>query len=95
MEGKAGVVLLRDANAPGWSVTIDGRPAMPLPTKEAVGRLVKVTAKDREVVWEYRPASLTLGWKVMWGAFFGLLILFVASRRPATRLAEPLPSPTE
>jgi hypothetical protein len=89
------VVLLRDANAPGWTVNIDGKPATPLPTKDAVGRAVRVSATDREVVWEYRPASLALGWKVMLAALLGMAALFLISRLPARRLPDPLPSPTE
>jgi hypothetical protein len=92
---KDGFALLRDVNAPGWTVTIDGRPATPLPVKEAVGRLVRVKAGDREVVWEYRPASLALGWRVALGAVFGMILLFLVSLRAAPRLSELLPSPTE
>jgi uncharacterized membrane protein YfhO len=44
---------LDDAWAPGWSVTVDGRPARALQA-DVVMRGVVVPAGEHEIVWRYR-----------------------------------------
>jgi len=55
-----GVVLLDDAWAPGWSVTVDGRPARALQS-DMVLRAVVVPAGTHRVVWSYRVPGLRAG----------------------------------
>jgi hypothetical protein len=56
----AGVVVLDDAIAPGWSVTIDGKPARAL-RADVVVRGVVVPSGRHEIVWSYRVPGLRLG----------------------------------
>ncbi len=86
---RRGVVLLDDAWAPGWSVTVDGRPARALQA-DMVLRGVVVPAGTHRVVWSYRVPGLRAGAAL---SLLGLLIaagwggwLFVRRRRtPAGR----------
>jgi len=57
---RAGVVVLDDTWAPGWSVTVDGRSARPLEAN-AVLRGVAVPAGAHAIVWRYRVPGLALG----------------------------------
>jgi uncharacterized membrane protein YfhO len=54
------VVVLDDAWAPGWRVTVDGRPARALQA-DMVLRGVVVPAGTHEVVWSYRVPGLRAG----------------------------------
>src|SRR5215218_1436301 len=54
------LVVLSDQIAPGWGVTIDGRPARALET-DMVLRGVVVPAGRHEVVWSYRVPGLRAG----------------------------------
>lgn len=77
---RPGVVVLDDQLTPGWSVRVDGRPAVPLPV-DSVLRGVRVPAGTHDVEWSYRVPGLRLGAAV---SLAGLLILFgwaVAVRR--------------
>ncbi len=56
----AGLVVLDDAWAPGWSVKIDGRPARALQT-DVVLRGVVVPAGTHAVEWSYRVPGLRAG----------------------------------
>jgi hypothetical protein len=88
LKGSEGYALLRDANAEGWQVEVDGKPVATLFLREADGKAVKVTAQNREVVWEFRPLSLSQGWKlcIIGGlAWLGLFATsFVQKRRIRT-----------
>jgi hypothetical protein len=55
-----GVVVLGDQWAPGWSVTVDGRPARALQA-DVVLRGVVVPAGRHEIVWRYRVPGLRAG----------------------------------
>lgn len=57
---RPGLVVLGDAWAPGWSVTVDGRPARPLQA-DVVMRGVAVAAGEHEIVWRYRVPGLATG----------------------------------
>jgi hypothetical protein len=57
---RAGVVLLDDAWAPGWSVKVDGEPARALQA-DVVLRGVAVGAGEHEIVWSYRVLGLRAG----------------------------------
>lgn len=91
---KPGRVVLTDLMVPGWTVTVDGQPAIPvakpanptIPTE--VFRAVEVPAGLHQIEWTYRPLS------VFWGAITSgvmclLLLIFAVcswlrTRRPAT-----------
>ena len=57
---EAGVLVLADLDYPGWSVTVDDRPAESL----RIGgqfRGVRLEAGSHRVIWSYRPRSVLLG----------------------------------
>ena len=53
-----GVVVLSQQDAPGWNVTVDGEERVKL-LAHGMFRAVEVTAGRHEIVWWYRPRSLT------------------------------------
>jgi hypothetical protein len=55
-----GVLVLRQQQAKGWSVTVDGKPAESL-LIDGVYRGVNLVKGKHEVVWRYRPQSLLTG----------------------------------
>jgi hypothetical protein len=55
-----GVVLLRDAQYPGWSVRVDGAQASSLTANHAF-RAVRVEAGEHRIEWRYRPGSVLVG----------------------------------
>lgn len=55
-----GVLVLRQQVAPGWRVTVDGKPAESL-TIDGIFRGVRVPAGAHEIVWTYHPRSLEAG----------------------------------
>ena len=57
---RRGLVVLGDAWAPGWSVSVDGQPARAL-RADVVMRGVVVPAGEHEIVWRYRVPGLRLG----------------------------------
>jgi len=67
---QTGLLLLDDAYARGWSVTVDGRPAHPLET-DVVLRGVVVPTGNHTVVWTYTVPGLRTGAAV---SAVGLLI---------------------
>ena len=54
------LVVLDDRYLPGWSVTVDGRPARVLRT-DVVLRGVTVPAGSHAIVWSYRVPGLRAG----------------------------------
>jgi hypothetical protein len=84
------LVVLDDAWAPGWSVTVDGRPARAL-QPDVVLRGVVVPAGEHTIVWSYRVPGLRLGAEL---SGLGLLVaaawgasLIVLGRRRARLVA--------
>jgi hypothetical protein len=55
-----GIVVLRQQAAPGWRVSVDGKPAESL-VIDGIFRGVNVTRGAHRIVWKYRPASLMSG----------------------------------
>ena len=56
-----GIFLVRDAWYPGWSVTVDGKPAQLL-RANLVFKAVKVASGTHDVVFKYTSRLLLLGW---------------------------------
>jgi hypothetical protein len=83
-----GYLVLMDPWFPGWSCTLDGRPAK-LRRANYAFRAVAVPAGDHEVVFTFAPASYALGRMISGGSLaavagIGLLAAAVRSRgRPA------------
>jgi hypothetical protein len=70
---EAGVLLLADLDYPGWSVTVDGRPAESLRV-DGQFRGVRLDPGSHRVIWSYRPRS------VRWGTAISLsTLLFLAA----------------
>jgi len=84
------LVVLDDQIAPGWSVTIDGRPARALEA-DMVLRGVVVPAGRHEVVWSYRVPGLRAGAALsgvgLLAAIAWIGVLVVRSRRVSRRAA--------
>jgi hypothetical protein len=76
-------LLLADTFDPGWSATVDGRPAIIRPAYVAF-RAVALEPGRHTVVFRYRPAGFTLGL-----AITGLGVLVAAGLLPAKRKATP------
>jgi hypothetical protein len=57
---RTGLVVLNDAWAPGWTVRVDGRRAVPLRVDDVM-RGVVVGAGRHEVVWSYAVPGLRIG----------------------------------
>ncbi len=79
------VLLLADIAAPGWTVTVDGRPATAL-RGDYVLRAVAVPAGEHEVRWRYRDPFLARGLSMTAAGTVGLLLLLVPW--PARRRTE-------
>lgn len=68
-----GLLVLADLDYPGWSVTIDGRPAESIRV-DGQFRGVRLEPGSHRVVWNYQPRS------VLWGAAFSVgTFLFLAA----------------
>ncbi len=68
-----GMLVLADLDYPGWSVTVDGRPAESFRV-DLQFRGVRLDPGSHRVVWNYRPRS------VLWGAAISLgTLLFLAA----------------
>ncbi len=65
------LVVLDDARARGWSVTVDGRPARSM-RADVVMRGVTVPAGEHRIVWRYEVPGLRLGLLL---STFGLMLL--------------------
>jgi hypothetical protein len=57
---RGGLVMLDDAWAPGWSVSVDGRPGKVLRVDDVM-RGVIVPAGDHQILWSYRTPGIRLG----------------------------------
>lgn len=78
----AGVLVLRDAWAPGWRAEIDGQPAKTAKA-DAMFRAVAVPAGDHEVVWRYQPAGWPWALAAAAAGWAALAAWLWRSRRPA------------
>lgn len=92
---RRGLVVLDDQWAPGWRVTIDGRPA-PVVRTDVLLRGVVVPPGSHEIVWSYRVPGLRAGGALsalgllLALAWAGLLIRRAArSRGLSARRADP------
>jgi hypothetical protein len=77
---QASTLVLDDAFAPGWSATVDGRPTR-VREVDYVLRGVSVPAGRHTVVFEYRPASWTLGWIASVVSLIAIAAAFALARR--------------
>ena len=77
-------VVLTDLNYPGWSVTVDGRPAAP--KAEEMFRVVQVPAGAHRVVWRYHPDSFYRG---CWISLAALMLLVPATCAPDMAFMRP------
>jgi len=87
---KPGLVVLDDRLAPGWSVTVDQRPANAVHADVAM-RGVFVEAGSHTVVWQYSVPGLTAGLAVSGVSLVVWLagcVLLVVSRRSQQRQRE-------
>ena len=76
-----GYLVLADTFDPGWSATVDGRPA-PIRPAYVAFRAVYLTDGRHTVVFTYRPAGFTLGLALsVCGVALGLIGVFLP-RRP-------------
>ena len=86
---RRGLVVLDDANAPGWSVTVDGHPE-PALNADVVMRGVAVAAGDHLIRWRYRVPGLRVGAVVSSVTLLGLLVAaFAIFRRGRRRRLAP------
>lgn len=73
---KGGVVVFSEIYYPGWSVTIDGKPAE-MGRVNYVLRALKVPAGKHEIVATFRPASVTTTNNIAYAALAITILLFV------------------
>lgn len=73
---KGGVIVFSEIYYPGWSVTIDGKPAE-MGRVNYVLRALKVPAGKHEVVATFRPASVTTTNNIAYAALAITILLFV------------------
>lgn len=76
--GKGGVAVFSEIYYPGWTVTIDGKPAE-AGRVNYVLRALKVPAGKHEVVMEFRPASVAVTNRIAYAALAVIMLLFVAA----------------
>ncbi len=69
---RPGVVVLADALYPGWTLTVDDKPATIIRTNRMM-RGAAVDAGKHRLVYEYRPRSFAIGKVVTVFGFLGLL----------------------
>lgn len=84
----AGIVVLTQQDAPGWSVTVDGAPAPKLLAR-GLFRAVAVSAGEHRIVWSYRPRSLLIGAVLTVASLFiACAAVFRARRRRESALVD-------
>ena len=67
-----GEVVVTQRAAPGWSVTVDGKPASA--KQHLLFRAVHVARGSHSIRWSYRPLSLVIGALLTFGALVRLLL---------------------
>ncbi len=75
---RPGVVVLADAHYPGWTLTVDDKPATILRTNRMM-RGAAVEAGSHRLVYEYRPRSFAIGKVVTLVGFAGLFVCLLWS----------------
>jgi hypothetical protein len=76
-------LMLADTFDPGWSATVDGRPA-PIRPADAAFRAVYLAAGEHRVVFTYRPAGFAAGLAVTAAGAAAALALLIWPRRLRT-----------
>jgi hypothetical protein len=80
---RPGIVVLADLYYPGWSLTIDGKPA-PILRANRLMRGAAVTAGNHHLVYIYNPLSFRLGGLISLASIaLGLVVGVWASRKDA------------
>jgi hypothetical protein len=79
-----GLLVLSDAYAPGWTVSVDGSPARLLRANVAL-RGVFVPAGEHEIVFNYEPSSFRLGALLSLGCMISVLAPLVVMPRWRSR----------
>ena len=82
--GDGGLLVLSDANYPGWAATLDGAPVASY-AADGLFRAVFVPAGEHEVVFAFRPRSYHVGAVVSLLGLGGVLIGVVMKRKRDTR----------
>lgn len=82
---RPGFVVLADAHYPGWSLTIDGRPA-PILRANGLMRGAAVEAGSHRLIYTYNPLSFRLGAALTLLALAFLPILAIVARQRTRRL---------
>ena len=77
---RAGLLVLADTHYPGWKAEVDGR-EVPVERVDYLFRGVRVGPGAHTVVFEYRPASWTVGWVVSLVALVLLAAAIALGRR--------------
>lgn len=75
---KGGLVVFSEVYYPGWTATVDGKPAE-IGRVDYVLRAIKMPAGSHKVVMEFRPTTVTATNAVAYGAIILVLLLFVAA----------------
>lgn len=78
---RPGFVVLADVFYPGWTLTIDGRPAPILRANRAM-RGAAVAEGRHHLVYRYQPRSVRMGAALSLSGLLGLGLAFWWSRRP-------------
>jgi len=77
---RAGLVVLSDTNAPGWTATVDGRPAV-IHSVNGAFRAVWVAASAKNITFRYNPAPWRVG---LFASLFALGMMGTAFAYAAT-----------
>jgi hypothetical protein len=80
---REGLLVVSDAWFPGWTATVDGRPA-DVERVNYVFRGVRVGPGTHRVEFAYRPLSWRIGWIVSLVAVLGIAVAGLAPRRRRT-----------
>lgn len=91
---KGGVAVFSEIYYPGWTATIDGKPA-DLGRVNYVLRALKIPAGKHEVVMEFRPTSVSTTNAIGYTALAIVLILFVGALVVAARKSKKASAQTE
>jgi hypothetical protein len=80
----AGILVLADLNYPGWTASVDGRPA-PILAADGYLRAVALSAGAHRVEFRYRPIAFYAGAAVSLAALVALAVLARRGPAPAPR----------